>query len=75
MNLYCLKMGKAKENAWKKHDYEIKFNDSPECFLVKNCKMIQEYNMVKFICFDSNDEYIKTIWYPYSKIHSITKYE
>ncbi len=54
-------MGKAKEKAFIKHDYELKFNDSPESFVVPNCKMTQEANLVKFICFNADNEYHKTM--------------
>lgn len=68
-------MPKAKENAWKKHDYEIKFVDSPESFVVENCKMIQEAHCFKFICFNNAHEYVKTLWFPYCQIHQVAKYE
>lgn len=67
-------MNKALENRNKKHDYEIMFLDSPEYFVVTNCKMIQEYKLVKFICFDENNKYKEEVWYPYEKIHRIKKY-
>ena len=65
---------KSIDNAMTKHDYEIMFNDSPEYFVVKNAKMMQEQSFVKFISFDGSDKYKETHWYPISKIHRIKSY-
>lgn len=56
-----------------KHDYEISFNDSPEYFLIENAKMIQEKNMVRFICFDGSD-FKEDVWYPMANIYRIKRY-
>ena len=59
--------------AFEKHDYEILFNDSAEYFLVKNCKMVQEGDLIRFICF-KGDKLASEEWYPMSKIHRIKRY-
>ena len=72
LNLYT--MNKAKENQMKKSDFEILFHDSPEYFAVSNAKMMQEGNMVRFICFDDKDSLKEEIWYPMSNIYRIKRY-
>jgi len=67
-------MNKARENAFKKSDFEIMFKDSPDYFVIKNCKMIFEYMMVRFICFDENDKWKEEIWYPMESIFKIKRY-
>lgn len=67
-------MSKAKENAFKKSDYEILFKDSAEYFLVPNAKMIQEGAFVRFLCFDDQDKYKETHWYPIANIHRLKVY-
>lgn len=67
-------MSKAKENAFKKSDYELLFNDTPEYFAVSNAKMVFEGQFVRFICFDENNNYKEDHWYPIIKIHRIKKY-
>lgn len=67
-------MNKAQENAWKKSNYEITFNDSPEYFLVKNAKMIFEHNMIRFICYDDSNIFKEDVWYPMINVHKIKRY-
>lgn len=66
-------MSKAKENSFKKADFEILFIDSPEYFLVSNAKFIQEQAFVRFICFDG-DTFKEDIWFPINRIHRIKRY-
>ena len=67
-------MSKAKENQMRKSDFEISFQASPDYFLVENAKMIQEGNLVRFICFDENDKFKENIWYPMINIFRIKRY-
>ena len=67
-------MSRALDRRNEKHDYEIMFLDSPEYFVVTNAKMIQEYGMLRFICFNAEDKYKEDIWYPYSKVHRVKRY-
>ena len=67
-------MNKAKENVFKKSDFEIMFKDSPDYFVIKNCKMFFEYMMVRFICFDESDNWKEEIWYPMESIFKIKRY-
>ncbi|MBD3195606.1 MAG: hypothetical protein GF317_11150 [Candidatus Lokiarchaeota archaeon] len=67
-------MNKAKEKQLKKSDFEILFRDSSEYFLVENAKMIQEGNLLRFICFDENDKFKEDIWYPMLNIYRVKRY-
>lgn len=67
-------MSKALDKRNEKHDYEIMFLDSPEYFVVTNAKMIQEFGMLRFICFDEKDKWKEDVWYPYAKIHRVKRY-
>ncbi len=67
-------MATIKEKQLKKTDFEILFMDSSEYFLVENARMIQEGNMVRFICFDENDEFKHDLWYPMTNIFRIKRY-
>lgn len=67
-------MNKAIDNSMRKHDYEILFKDSPEYFVVKNAKMIQEGLMIRFIQFDENDNPVSEESYPIFHIHRIKVY-
>lgn len=63
--------------CYKKSYYEILFKDSSEYFAVHNAKMIQEGLMVRFVCFDSKEEfanYKEDIYYPIANIYRIKKY-
>lgn len=55
-----------------KHDYEILFKDSPEYFEVKNSRMIQEGNLIRFVCFDG-EIYIGDTFFPIQNIHRIKR--
>jgi hypothetical protein len=66
-------MGKAKENAFKKFDYEILFKDSPDYYVVKNAKFLIEGTFVRFICFEG-DEISHDEYYPTQHIHRIKRY-
>lgn len=55
-----------------KFDYEILFQDSPEYFVVKNSRMIQEENLVRFVNFEE-DRYIGDEWYPIQHIYRIRR--
>lgn len=66
--------GKATLNANRKHDYEILFKDSPEYFVGKNAKMIQEGLMIRFIQFDENDNLASEESYPIFHIHRTKVY-
>lgn len=68
-----METNKAEYNMMKKYDYEIMFKDSPEYFLIKNAKMIQEYSLVRFICFEG-DKYKEEVWYPTQNIYRIKRY-
>ncbi len=67
-------MSKAKEKQMKKSDFEISFQDSPEYFLVENAKMIQEGNLLRFICFDENDKFKEDLWYPMINVYRVKRY-
>jgi len=67
-------MKTAKENQMKKSDFEISFQDSPEYFLVENAKMIQEGNLLRFVCFDENDNYKEDVWYPMINVYRVKRY-
>lgn len=67
-------MSKAKLNQMKKSNFEISFQDSPEYFLVENAKLIQEGNLIRFICFDKENKYKEEIWYPMINIYRIKRY-
>jgi len=67
-------MGKALDNRNKKHDYEIMFLHSPEYFVVTNCKMIFENQMLRFICYNEDNSYKEDIWFPYISIYRVKKY-
>lgn len=67
-------MSKAKDNAFKKYDYEVMFDDSPEYFLVANAKMLQEQNFVRFVCFNDDNSFKEDIWFPIRKVHRIKRY-
>ena len=67
-------MSKAKENQMRKSDFEVSFQDSPDYFLVENAKMMQQGNLVRFICFDENDKFKEDIWYPMINIFRIKRY-
>lgn len=63
--------------ASEKHDYEILFKDSAEYFSVRNAKMIQEGQFVRFISFQSllpNAPLEEEFWYPIINIHRIKRY-
>jgi len=66
-------VNKTIQKAMIKYDYEILFNDSSEYFCVENAKMIQEGDLIRFICFDENDKYKCDEWYPIFKIHRIKR--
>ena len=63
-----------KEKFMRKYNYEILFNDSAEYFAVFNAKMIQEGNLIRFICFNNDNTYKCDEWYPAHKIHRIKRY-
>ena len=65
---------RAKENSFKKADFELMFNDSPEYFLVSNAKMFQEQLLVRFVCFDEQNKFKEDVWFPIAKIHRIKRY-
>lgn len=67
-------MNKAKEKQLKKSDFEISFQDSPDYFLVENAKMIQEGSLIRFICFDEDNQYREEVWYPLNNIYRIKRY-
>jgi len=67
-------MDKAKEKQMQKSNFEITFQDSPEYFLVANAKMIQEGNMVRFLCFNEQGIFKEDIWYPMVNIYRIKRY-
>lgn len=55
--------------------YQILFIDSPEYFYVKYARMIFEGNMVRFICFNCENQdvakYVEDVWFPILRIHRI----
>lgn len=67
-------MSKAKEKQMRKSDFEISFQDSPEYFIVENAKIIQEGNLIRFLCFDENDKFKEDIWYPMINVHRVKRY-
>ena len=67
-------MSKAKEKQMRKSDFEISFQDSPEYFLVQNAKMIQEGNLLRFICFDENDKFKEDVWFPMINVYRVKRY-
>lgn len=67
-------MDKAIENRNIKSNYEITFNDSPEYFLIENAKMIFEFNMIRFICFDNENKFKEDHWYPMVNVHRVKRY-
>lgn len=67
-------MGKAEKKQQQKADFELLFKDSPDYFLVKNAKMLQEGDLIRFICFDDKDKYDCDQWFPLSSIHRIKRY-
>ena len=61
------------------HDFtvyisEILFQDNADYIIVKCAKMIQEGNLIRFICFDTNNNWIEDIWYPMINIFRIKQY-
>jgi Zn finger protein HypA/HybF involved in hydrogenase expression len=74
LTLDDLKKLKAKSNMMKKHNFEIMFNDSPEYFLVERAKMIFEKNMVRFICFDTDNSFKCNEWFPMCNVSRIKGY-
>jgi hypothetical protein len=68
------KNSKVQENQLLKSDYELLFKDSAEYFGVFNAKMIQEGQFIRFICFNEDNTYKETVWYPIQNIHRIKSY-
>lgn len=67
-------MSIAKEKQMRKSDFEVTFQDSPEYFIVENAKMIQEGNLIRFICFDKEDRFKEDLWYPMVNVYRIKRY-
>lgn len=61
------------EKKYRTYDFELLFNDSPEYFVIKSARMIQEGYFIRFICFE-NKKVEHDEWYPIQKIHRIKRY-
>jgi hypothetical protein len=57
----------------KKYNYELLFHDSPEYFYVNNARMMQEKDLIRFICFDDQSKYLFDMWFPVINIHRIKR--
>ena len=62
------------EKADIKGNFEILFKDSPEYFAINCAKMVQEGDLLRFICFDERGNLKEDAWFPIFNIHRVKRY-